>query len=176
MARSQFFLLTWLLANVCAALRRAAQYFETETRALFRKKIQQASTRRAARVTGRLWPGIPPVRVVSRSAGPERNMARESKAGANKCLEDERALPRRTACIEMCLGIIAFSRPRRRRRCGFTCYRRTWRFLSLSLLSLFFSRGRFYERAAARVRCPFSARSDAAAATATHRRVDAGSR
>lgn len=54
---------------MCAALRRAAQYFETETRALFREKIQQqASTRLAARVArvarvaavaGRLEPGIP---------------------------------------------------------------------------------------------------------------------
>jgi len=51
-----------------AAPRRAAQYFETETRALFRDKIQQASTRRAARVAGS-EPGIPQSGWSARSVG-----------------------------------------------------------------------------------------------------------
>lgn len=123
-----FLLLTWLLANVCAALRRAAQYFETETRALFREKIQQASTRHAARVAGRLDPGIPQSGWSLDPGDPgtrERDMAQRNTAangkivpdGTNVCLEDDdrrivkRALPRQPVAPSRCLPRIIARSP-----------------------------------------------------------------
>lgn len=90
-ARSRFFLLTWLLSRTCA-LRCAAQYFETETRALFREKIQQASTRRAARVAERLEPGIPQsgwsLDPRARVSALERDVAQRNTATNGKIVPD----------------------------------------------------------------------------------------